>query len=259
MVPLGIRIYGLGAVALGLVGLVWGDFALQWQPVAAGFPGRTALAYLFSAALVIAGVCVNALNPPTARGTVAGDTARQRAGVSVVGRRDAPPGGAVVDEAALSADAPTAVVAGSALLDGTTQTAVATGSAVLGGATTQTGIATGTAVLGAIALIALYAVVVIFMHAPQIFHTPAHSPLGMVPPSSWHWSPAGLPRTCVYPARMADPAATTGPKALTAPEALTGPEVLTGLGALTSSGAAISSRVKISWGGPPSSSWGSAC
>jgi len=172
MVPLGIRIYGLGAVALGLVGLVWGDFALQWQPVAAGFPGRTALAYLFSAALVIAGVCVNALNPPTARGTVAGDTARQRAGVSVVGRRDAPPGGAVVDEAALSADAPTAVVAGSALLDGTTQTAVATGSAVLGGATTQTGIATGTAVLGAIALIALYAVVVIFMHAPQIFQHP---------------------------------------------------------------------------------------
>jgi uncharacterized membrane protein YphA (DoxX/SURF4 family) len=71
MVPLGIRIYGLGAVALGLVGLVWGDFALQWRPVAAGFPGRTALAYLFSAALVIAGVCVNGLNPQRAVGAAA--------------------------------------------------------------------------------------------------------------------------------------------------------------------------------------------
>jgi uncharacterized membrane protein YphA (DoxX/SURF4 family) len=40
------------------------------------------------------------------------------------------------------------------------------------GATTQTGIATGTAVLGAAALAALYAVVVIFMHAPQIFQHP---------------------------------------------------------------------------------------
>jgi uncharacterized membrane protein YphA (DoxX/SURF4 family) len=59
MIPLGIRIYGLGAIATGLVGLVWGDFALQWEPVAAGFPGRTALAYLFSALLVAAGVAVN--------------------------------------------------------------------------------------------------------------------------------------------------------------------------------------------------------
>ena len=59
MVPLGIRIYGLGAIAIGGVGLVWGDFALQWQPVAAGFPGRTALAYIFSAALLLAGALVN--------------------------------------------------------------------------------------------------------------------------------------------------------------------------------------------------------
>jgi uncharacterized membrane protein YphA (DoxX/SURF4 family) len=59
MIPLGIRIYGLGAIATGLVGLAWGDFALQWEPVAASFPGRTALAYLFSALLVVAGVAVN--------------------------------------------------------------------------------------------------------------------------------------------------------------------------------------------------------
>lgn len=63
MVPLGIRIYGLGAMAIGLVGLVWGDFALQWQPVAAGFPGRTTLAYIFSAALLAAGTLVNGRGP----------------------------------------------------------------------------------------------------------------------------------------------------------------------------------------------------
>jgi uncharacterized membrane protein len=63
MVPPGIRLYGLGAIALGAVGIAWGDFALQWQPVAPGFPGRTVLADLLSAALVIAGACVNDFNP----------------------------------------------------------------------------------------------------------------------------------------------------------------------------------------------------
>ena len=67
MVPLGIRFYGLGAIALGVVGIVWGDFALQWQPVAAGFPGRTVLAYVFAAALVLAGACLNDLNPSKRR------------------------------------------------------------------------------------------------------------------------------------------------------------------------------------------------
>jgi uncharacterized membrane protein YphA (DoxX/SURF4 family) len=59
MIPLGIRIYGLGAIATGLVGLAWSDFALQWEPVAASFPGRAALAYIFSALLVVAGAAVN--------------------------------------------------------------------------------------------------------------------------------------------------------------------------------------------------------
>jgi len=59
MIPLGIRLYGLGAIATGLVGLAWGDFALQWEPVAASFPGRTALAYIFSALLVVAGAATN--------------------------------------------------------------------------------------------------------------------------------------------------------------------------------------------------------
>jgi hypothetical protein len=53
-----VRIYGLGAVALGLVGLVWGDFAAVWQPVPNSVPGRTALAYAVAAALLLAGLAV---------------------------------------------------------------------------------------------------------------------------------------------------------------------------------------------------------
>ena len=71
MIPLGIRIYGLGAVATGLVGLAWGDFALQWEPVAASFPGRTALAYIFSALLVVAGAAVNWRRSSAALGAAA--------------------------------------------------------------------------------------------------------------------------------------------------------------------------------------------
>jgi uncharacterized membrane protein YphA (DoxX/SURF4 family) len=39
----GTCIYGLGVVALGLTGLVWGDFAVVWQPDSA--PGQSALGY----------------------------------------------------------------------------------------------------------------------------------------------------------------------------------------------------------------------
>jgi uncharacterized membrane protein YphA (DoxX/SURF4 family) len=53
-----VRIYGLAAVAFGLVGLVWGDFAAVWQPVAATVPGRTALAYIVAALLLLAGLSV---------------------------------------------------------------------------------------------------------------------------------------------------------------------------------------------------------
>jgi hypothetical protein len=31
-------------IGLGILALIYGDFALVWQPVAAGVPGRTALA-----------------------------------------------------------------------------------------------------------------------------------------------------------------------------------------------------------------------
>jgi uncharacterized membrane protein YphA (DoxX/SURF4 family) len=39
----GTCIYGLGVVVLGLTGLVWGDFAVVWQPDTA--PGQSALGY----------------------------------------------------------------------------------------------------------------------------------------------------------------------------------------------------------------------
>jgi uncharacterized membrane protein YphA (DoxX/SURF4 family) len=48
----------LGAIALGLVGLVWGDFATVWQPVQSGVPHREALAYIAAACLLSAGFAI---------------------------------------------------------------------------------------------------------------------------------------------------------------------------------------------------------
>ena len=49
--------YGLGVIALGMVGLAWGNF-VPGQPVPASFPARTALAYAAAAFLVAAGAGV---------------------------------------------------------------------------------------------------------------------------------------------------------------------------------------------------------
>ncbi|MGO9437874.1 MAG: DoxX family membrane protein [Terracidiphilus sp.] len=43
----------LGLLGLGILALVYGDFALVWQPVAPWFPGRTALAYITGALEVV--------------------------------------------------------------------------------------------------------------------------------------------------------------------------------------------------------------
>jgi uncharacterized membrane protein YphA (DoxX/SURF4 family) len=51
-----VRAYGLAAIAFGLVGLKWGDFAAVWQPVPPTLPGRTALAYLVAIVFLLAGL-----------------------------------------------------------------------------------------------------------------------------------------------------------------------------------------------------------
>jgi len=54
----GRNVYGLGATALGIVGLVFGDFASVWQPVPDALPGRKALAYLVALAFLAAGLAL---------------------------------------------------------------------------------------------------------------------------------------------------------------------------------------------------------
>lgn len=48
-------ILAVGAILLGIVGLAFGDFALQWQPVPKGLPARETLALVSGAALLAAG------------------------------------------------------------------------------------------------------------------------------------------------------------------------------------------------------------
>jgi len=54
MMKLSRAFFALGLLGLGVLGLVFGDFALQWQPVAAWVPGRELLAYTSAAILVAA-------------------------------------------------------------------------------------------------------------------------------------------------------------------------------------------------------------
>jgi uncharacterized membrane protein YphA (DoxX/SURF4 family) len=55
---LGVPVYGLGAIMLGAVGLVSGDFADVWQPVPGSTPGRRALAYITAVCLLAAGAAI---------------------------------------------------------------------------------------------------------------------------------------------------------------------------------------------------------
>ena len=54
---LGRRVYGLGVMALAMVGLALGDFVLG-QPVPKDFPDRTAMAYTAAAFMLVAGAAV---------------------------------------------------------------------------------------------------------------------------------------------------------------------------------------------------------
>ena len=49
-------VFPLAMSALGILGLVYGDFALQWQPVPDWLPGRHGVAYVSAALLLLGGI-----------------------------------------------------------------------------------------------------------------------------------------------------------------------------------------------------------
>ena len=51
-------LYAIAAILLGIVTFVFGDFAMQWQPVPKGIGMRTQLVYLSGALLVIGGAMI---------------------------------------------------------------------------------------------------------------------------------------------------------------------------------------------------------
>jgi uncharacterized membrane protein YphA (DoxX/SURF4 family) len=53
-----VRIYGLAAAVLGIEGLVWGDYAVVWQPVPDAAPGQTALGYAAAIPFLLAGLAL---------------------------------------------------------------------------------------------------------------------------------------------------------------------------------------------------------
>src|SRR5712664_392222 len=48
--------FAVGMIGLGILALVYGDFAMVWQPVASWIPGRTVLAYGSGLIMLLAGV-----------------------------------------------------------------------------------------------------------------------------------------------------------------------------------------------------------
>ncbi|HWE45906.1 MAG TPA: DoxX family membrane protein [Caulobacteraceae bacterium] len=61
----GRRVYGLAAIVLGLVGIVFDDYAAIWQPVPKGWPAHDLLAYVSGAILLVGGAAI--FLPKTAR------------------------------------------------------------------------------------------------------------------------------------------------------------------------------------------------
>src|SRR5271163_227393 len=51
----GLTLFAVGMIGLGILALVYGDFALVWQPVASWVPGRTAFAYASGVLMLLVG------------------------------------------------------------------------------------------------------------------------------------------------------------------------------------------------------------
>lgn len=51
-----VTLFSIGLVGMGTLAMVYGDFAMVWQPVAPWLPGRTALAYCSGALMVLCAV-----------------------------------------------------------------------------------------------------------------------------------------------------------------------------------------------------------
>ena len=51
-----LMLFAVGLIGMGVLALVYGDFAMVWQPVAQWFPARTALAYASGVLMAVCGV-----------------------------------------------------------------------------------------------------------------------------------------------------------------------------------------------------------
>jgi uncharacterized membrane protein len=53
-----LALFAIGMIGLGVLALIYGDFALVWQPVAPWVPGRTVLAYASGLIMLLGGVAL---------------------------------------------------------------------------------------------------------------------------------------------------------------------------------------------------------
>src|ERR1700760_4213865 len=53
---LALKLFVVGMIGLGILALVYGDFALVWQPVAKWIPGRSLLAYASGVIMLLGGI-----------------------------------------------------------------------------------------------------------------------------------------------------------------------------------------------------------
>jgi uncharacterized membrane protein len=51
-----LTLFAVGLIALGILALIYGDFALVWQPVEPSVPGRTILAYASGVLMLLSGI-----------------------------------------------------------------------------------------------------------------------------------------------------------------------------------------------------------